>query len=206
MSNGGRIVTPTFSIEPFMGSNPISEAIPGGSDALDFYLDMSTASVARGKIETYLREGKPIPKGWVPEGFGALRLDDEGILTFDVPLLPLGGDGPESGGHKGYALSLMVELLCSVLVGQANPATGHFLGAIKIESFRKLSLVHRQIAETFAEIRNLKRAAGQQKIYIPGELEALAEKENRQLGIPVTAATLEQMRRLDRMMTLGFNF
>ena len=33
MSNGGRIVTPTYGIEPFMGSNPMSVAIPGGEGA-----------------------------------------------------------------------------------------------------------------------------------------------------------------------------
>ncbi len=206
MSNGARVVTPTFGLEPFMGSNPLSVGIPGGPDRQDFYLDMATAAVARGKIETYLREGKDIPKGWVPEAFGPLRLDQNGILTFDVPLLPLGGEDPQTGGHKGYALSLMIELLCSLLVGQANPATGHFMGAIQLKAFRDPIRAQDQMAGIFHAIKRLKKAPGKGQIYIPGELEAIAEKENRRLGIPVTSPVIAQMQRLNKEMNIGFEF
>ena len=168
MSNGSRIVTPTFAIEPFMGSNPLSIGIPGGPDSHDFYLDMATAVVARGKIETYLREKRPLPKGWTPESLGPVELDDDGILSFDVPLLPLGGERLESGSHKGYALSLMVELLCSLLVGQTSPATGHFMGAIRLSSFQPPDKVHEHMRNIFSEIRSLKKAPGRHRIFIPG--------------------------------------
>jgi len=206
MSNGERIVTPTFAIEPFMGSNPLSVGIPGNSDTHGFYLDMATAAVARGKIETALKEGKPLPPGWVPEAYGMPRLDDKGILMFDVPLLPLGGESPETGSHKGYALSLMVELLCSILSGQVNPSTGHFLGAIKMAAFHDPALIHRHMEQIFSEIRMLKKAPGQERIFIPGELEAAAEAENRRLGIPLSPAVLKQIRRMNREMNLGFEF
>ena len=206
MSNGERIVTPTFAIEPFMGSNPLSVGIPGNAETHGFYLDMATAAVARGKIETSLKEGKPLPPGWVPESYGPPRLDDKGILMFDVPLLPLGGESPETGSHKGYALSLMVELMCSILSGQVNPSTGHFLGAIKMTAFRDPALIHRHMEQIFSEIRKLKKAPGHDRIYIPGELEAAAEAENRRLGIPLSPAVLKQIQRLDREMDLGFEF
>lgn len=203
MSNGGRIVTPTFAVEPFMGSNPLSIGIPGGSDDHDFYLDMATAVVARGKIETYLREKRPIPAGWTPESLGQPAADENGILGFDIPLLPLGGDNPETGSHKGYALSLAVELLCSLLVGQTSPATGHFMGAIQLSSFQPPSRVHEHMKKIFTEIRNLNRAPGQDRIYIPGELEAFAEKENRQLGIPIPKPVMQQILRLNRELAIG---
>lgn len=206
MTNGGRFVTPTFGMEPIFGTNPLSVAIPGGPDGLSFHLDMATSAVARGKIETALREGRPIPKGWAPEAFGQLHLDERGILPYDVPLLPLGGEGPETGGHKGYGLSLMVELLCSILVGQTYPSTGHFMGAIKTGGFREPTLIYTQMAETFETIRNAKKAPGQERIYIPGELETIAEAENRRLGIPITPPVLEQIRRLNENMDLGFKF
>jgi L-2-hydroxycarboxylate dehydrogenase (NAD+) len=206
MSNGGRVVTPTFGMEPFMGSNPISVAIPGRPGRHSFYLDMATSSVAVGKIETYLREGREIPKGWIPEAFGSPALNEQGVFKFDMPLLPLGGEGTDTGGHKGYALSLMVELLCSLLTGQANPATGHFLGAINIKSFREPALVYQQMAETFDRIKKLKKAPGRKHIYIPGELEAKAEEDNRRLGISVSPAVLKQMRRLNAELALGFAF
>jgi LDH2 family malate/lactate/ureidoglycolate dehydrogenase len=206
MSNGERIVTPTFATEPFMGSNPLSVGIPGNCNAHDFYLDMATAAVARGKIETFLKEGKPLHAGWVPESYGPPCLDDKGILMFDVPLLPLGGESPETGSHKGYALSLMVELLCSILSGQVNPSTGHFLGAIKMAAFRDPPHIHRHMQQIFNEIRQLKKAPGRERIYIPGEMEAIAESENRLLGIPLTPAVMKQIHRLNRDMDLGYKF
>ena len=121
-----------------------------------------------------------------------------------MPLLPLGGEGTDTGGHKGYALSLMVELLCSIFTGQRNPATGHFMGAIDIKSFREPALVYQHMAETFDKIKNLKKAPNREHIYIPGELEAKAEEENNRLGIFVSPAVLKQVRRLNTEMNLGF--
>jgi L-2-hydroxycarboxylate dehydrogenase (NAD+) len=204
MSNGEQCVAPTFAIEPYLGTNPMSIAIPAGPGRAPFYLDMATAAVARGKIETTLREGRPIPKGWVPESFGPLRLDEKGVLRYDVPLLPLGGEGTEGGGHKGYALSMMVELFCSILTGLRNPVPGHFMGAIRIDSFRDPALVYEHMAELFDRIRNLKKAPGHDRIYIPGEIEAQIEEENRRLGIPVSPAVQSQMKRINSGLRLGF--
>jgi L-2-hydroxycarboxylate dehydrogenase (NAD+) len=206
LSTGGYCVTPTFAMEPILGTNPMSIAIPGGAGDQGFYMDMATSVVARGKIETSLREGRSIPKGWVPESYGELRLDDNGILTFDVPLLPLGGEGTETGGHKGYALSLMVELLCSILGGRINHTTGHFMGAINIAGFREPALVHAQMQEIFEVVRNAKKVPGHDRVYIPGELEHRMDKENRRLGIPITRPVMEQIRRLNRELDLGFKF
>jgi LDH2 family malate/lactate/ureidoglycolate dehydrogenase len=227
MTNGGRFVTPTFGVEPTLGTNPFSIAIPGGPDGEIFHLDIATSTVARGKIETLLREEKPIPKGWVPEAYGPLRLDERGILPFEVPLLPLGGEGTETGGHKGFALSLMVELLCSILSGSGTqdmkeeneggaegqtfpsagptfPAAGHFMGAIKVDGFREPARVFAHMAEIYGRIRGSKKAPGHDRIYTPGELEVIAEEENRRQGVPITPAVLEQARRLNERLSLGF--
>jgi len=109
-------------------------------------------------------------------------------------------------------------LFCSVLAGsnlearlegkegKAPPSTGHFLGAIKLSGFREPSLIYAQIAQTLDMIRNSKKAPGHDRIFIPGEFEDMAEKENRQLGIPLTPAVLEQVRRLNQRFGLGFAF
>lgn len=216
MSNGGARTTPTFGLEPLFGTNPMSVAIPGGPGGTPFYLDMATAVVAVGKIETALREGRPVPRGWVPRAYGAPRLDERSILMHDVPLLPLGGEDTEMGGHKGYGLSLMVELLCSILsgsdldariagaAGEGTPSTGHFMGAIKVSGFRDTGLVFGQMQKTFARIRGSKKAEGRDRIFIHGEPEAIAEEENGRLGVPVTPAIMEQMKKLNERLKLGF--
>jgi LDH2 family malate/lactate/ureidoglycolate dehydrogenase len=122
----------------------------------------------------------------------------------------------EGGGHKGYGLSLMVELLCSILsggsledriasaAGEARPNTGHFFGAIKVEGFRDKASVFRQMAETFDVIRRSRKEPGQDRIFIHGEPEAIAEEENRRIGIPITPAVLEQIRSINERLQLGF--
>jgi len=218
MTNGGRFVTPTFGMEPHLGTNPLSVGIPGGPGGQPFLLDFATAMVARGKIETMLREGKSIPKGWVTEAYGPLKLDERGILPFDVPMLPLGGESPETGGHKGFALSLMVELLSSILSGQRPPeeeieavkagqptfpSAGHLMGALRIEGFREPALAFAHMAEITGRIRGARKAPGRSRIYTPGEIEAEIEAENLRLGIPVTPALLNQLRRLNDRLSLG---
>ncbi|HEY4607503.1 MAG TPA: Ldh family oxidoreductase, partial [Acidimicrobiia bacterium] len=116
MSNSGGRVAPTFGVESLLGTNPLAVAIPGGSAGTDFYLDMATSTVAVGKVETALREGREVPAGWIASTRSP-TLDENGVLSFDSPLLPLGGEGTEGGGHKGYGLGLMVELLCGALAG-----------------------------------------------------------------------------------------
>ncbi len=216
MTNGGRRGTATYGIDPLFGTNPFSIGIPGGPGGHDFHLDMATSIVAVGKIETALREGREVPKDWIPSSYGPPKLNERSILTHDVPVLPLGGEGMEGGGHKGYGLSLMVELLCSILsggnlkdriagaAGEARPGTGHFFGAIKVEGFRDAASVFGQMAETFDIIRNSRKEPGQDHIYIHGEPEAIAEEENRRIGIPITPAVLEQIHLLNDQLQLGF--
>ncbi len=217
MSNSGRRVAPTFSDESILGTNPLSLTIAGGPDESDFFLDMATSAVAVGKVETALREGRDIPRGWVAEAGARPILDENGVLSYDAPLLPLGGEGDEIGGHKGYGLSLMVELLCGALPGgsladriagasgDAHSAMGHFMGAIKIDGFRPRAEVQADMADTFALIRKSGRAPGHDRIFIPGEPEAIAEAENRDLGIPITPALMDQLTRWNSRLGLGFD-
>jgi LDH2 family malate/lactate/ureidoglycolate dehydrogenase len=189
--------------------------VPGGPGGTDFYLDMATSAVAVGKIETALREGRSLPAGWVSEDGDDPELDQNDTLTYAAPLLPLGGAGTELGGHKGYGLSLMLEVLCGALAGssladrlagasgEAPPAMGHFMGAIRISGFRPEREVHADMQASFDLIRASAKAPGHDRIFIAGEPERIAEEENRRNGIPVTPPVLAQMRRWNERLALG---
>lgn len=203
MSNGGGRTAPTFSVEGVLGTNPLSVAIPGeGSPG--FHLDMATSMVAAGKIETAIRDGRQIPAGWLHQGAGEPSLDDRGKLEPGYPLLPLGGEGDETGGHKGYGLGLMVEILCGALSGSSlaarlgeSPAAassvGHFFGAIRVAGFREPRSVAADMEETFDIIRNARKAPGHDRILIHGEPEALAEHLNSELGVAIDPEVSRQM-------------
>lgn len=205
MSNGGGRTAPTFGMEGVLGTNPLSVAIPGPGIGGGFCLDMATSMVAAGKVETAVREGRAVPSAWLHTAVGEPRLDDRGKLEDDFPLLPLGGEGEETGGHKGYGLGLMVEILCGALAGSALTArlrespnsassVGHFFGALEVSGFRDPGEVAADMEETFEVIRRARKAPGHDRIFIHGEPEAIAEKENTRLGVAVDPVVSAQMR------------
>lgn len=206
LSNSGRRVAPTFGTDAVLGTNPLAVAIPGGSGGTDFLLDMATSTVAVGKVESALREERDIPEGWLLAG-PAPELDKDGVLTYGAPLLPLGGEGTTTGGHKGYGLGLLVELLCGALGGTgftariagadgtAPPAMGHLMGALRIDGFRPTEHVQRDMQETFDHVRESGKADGHDRIFIHGEPESISEAETAGPGIVVSPPVLAQLER-----------
>jgi LDH2 family malate/lactate/ureidoglycolate dehydrogenase len=105
-TNASTAIAPTGSKEPLFGTNPIGAGIPL-PDADPIVVDMATSIVARSRIRYMLALGqKTIPEGWA--------LDPDGKPTVD-PAVAVKGSVLPIGGAKGYALSLVVELLCSAL-------------------------------------------------------------------------------------------
>ena len=105
-TNAMPAIAPTGGTEGLLGTNPIGAAFPvPGADPI--VADMATAMVARSRIRHALAVGqKEIPQGWA--------LDPNGKPTTD-PAVAVKGSLLPIGGPKGYALSLMVEILCSAL-------------------------------------------------------------------------------------------
>src|SRR5205814_8922019 len=115
MTNAGPLVVPTFGRTAILGTNPISLAAPALKEKA-FVLDMATSTVPRGKVEVYNRLGKPMPHGWAVDETGRSSTDPKRGLNALANrrgggLLPLGGDGEDLGGHKGYGLALLVAVL-----------------------------------------------------------------------------------------------
>lgn len=201
MTNTSPIVVPMFAKEGVLGTNPIAFAAPTGG--APFCLDMSTSTVALGKIEVARRLGIPIPEGW--------SVDADGRPTTDPfahrGLSPLGGSRVTSG-HKGYGLGLMVEIFCGQLAGNAwskhvgrthgtgdAGVNGHMLMAWRVDAFRDPEEFRREMDDMIAELRAMEVSeeyAGE-KVLVPGDPEAAAELENRSLGIPVRHAVLAEL-------------
>jgi L-2-hydroxycarboxylate dehydrogenase (NAD+) len=203
LTNSGPAVVPTYGRQAMLGTNPISLAAPAGRE-VPFVLDMATSTVAIGKLSIALRWGKPIPAGWA--------LDDEGQPTTDPTvayesrlLTPLGATR-ELGGHKGYGLAVMVDILSGVLAGAAfadvrrrdpdpvRPDIGHFFGAIDIRRFRDLVEFKADMDELLAALKASPKAEGQDRIYVAGEPEWECEQRRQREGIPVAPGLVEQLR------------
>lgn len=100
-------VAPAGGTKPVFGTNPIAFAWPRPGKH-PFVFDFATSAAARGDIELHRRAGKPLPPGW--------GIDAEGQPSTD-PLEVVKGAMLTFGGHKGSALSAMVELLGGPLIG-----------------------------------------------------------------------------------------
>lgn len=119
-TSGGPLVVPAGGVKRELGTNPLAFGLSSSCDEL--MIDMSTSTVAMGKLEIAERHGQPIPSGWAIDGDGA-PIEDPSDLIDDLitsergGLLPLGGVDIEQGAHKGYALGLMVEAMSTILSG-----------------------------------------------------------------------------------------
>ena len=105
-------VAPAGGTTPVFGTNPIAFAWPRPNGS-PFVFDFATSAIARGEIELHRRAGKPIPTGWA--------IDSEGNPTND-PTDALAGAMLTFGGHKGSALSAMIELMAGPLIGDLTSA------------------------------------------------------------------------------------
>ncbi|WP_322093885.1 Ldh family oxidoreductase [Paraburkholderia bannensis] len=100
-------VAPAGGTRPVFGTNPIAFAWPR-SGSHPFVFDFATSAIARGDIELHRRSGAKIPLGWALDGDGNPTEDAEKAIN---------GTMLTFGGHKGSALSAMIELLGGALIG-----------------------------------------------------------------------------------------
>lgn len=208
MTNTAALGVPTFGSMAMFGTNPLAFAAPAQEEEA-FVLDMSTTVVTRGKLEVYERLGKELPQGWAVDKNG-LSTKDAGAMLKDMQaragggILPLGGLGMEFGGHKGYGLAVMVDILCALLSASSFGAgvydtetssarVSHSFGAIKIDHFREPREFRLDMDRMLTALRQAPRAEGQERIYYAGLPERESEKESERLGVPILGKTYDAL-------------
>ncbi len=220
MTNTTKLVTPLWGAERKLGTNPIAIAFPGKEEP-PIVIDMATCSAAYGKIEIALRKEAEIPRGWAIDGQGEDTLDPKQMIE-EGSLLPLGSDR-ERGGHKGYGLAIMVDVLCCVLSGanwgpfappfalrqeipdkQVGKGIGHFFGAMRIDAFIDPDEFKSQIDEYRREMQSAKAAPGTNGPLIPGDPELEAEKIRSKEGIPLLPAVVNDLRDVSKQTGVPF--
>ena len=208
MTNTAALGVPTFGRQVMVGTNPLAFAAPAGEERA-FVLDMSTTVVTRGKIEVYEREGKELPAGWAVDSDGRSASDAHALLDdmfhrVGGGLLPLGGAGEDLGGHKGYGLTVMVDVLCAVLCGApfgpqlsdtetSSGRVSHFFGALRIDTFRDPREFRRDMDRLLRGLRSCPPAAGAERVYFAGQKEFEKEAESLRLGVPLLKTTYAQL-------------
>ena len=213
-TNSVRYGAPTYGREVLLGTNPLAFAIPARTEPA-FVLDFATTTVPRGKIEVYNRKEKPLNPGWAIDAEGNETLDPQTALK--GALLPLGGFGVDGGGHKGYGLGLLVDILCGVLSGGAfgtdlplpgdGPQPGkisHFFGAFRIDGFRDVAAFKADMDRELRGFKDSQKTPGHDRIYVAGEIEFEKAAYSREHGVPVHVKVWDGLEKL--ASTLGIPF
>jgi LDH2 family malate/lactate/ureidoglycolate dehydrogenase len=196
-TDSAHFVTPTFGRDKMQGTNPFAYAIPAG-DEPPFVLDFATSTVTYGKLEVYERKGLKLKPGWAV-GRDGHPTDDPTEARFKGALLPLGGFGSDNGGHKGYGLGVLSEILCGVLSGgsfgldlskeegpeHAGGITAHWFGALRVDALRDLAEFKRDMDRELRDFKNSAKGPGCDRIYVAGEIEHERTIEYRRDGIPL---------------------
>jgi LDH2 family malate/lactate/ureidoglycolate dehydrogenase len=204
-TNASPAMAPWGGREKLVGNNPWSWSAPAGSHA-PLVLDIANTSVARGKIYLARQKGLPIPDSWA--------INAEGEPTTD-PVEALSGIIQPMAGHKGYAISVVMDVLSGVLSGsqfgpgvfgpyqaEKRSGAGHLLIALNVEVFQPLAAFNSRMEEMIAGIKNVKLAKGVDEVFYPGEIEARNNVKNRAEGLVLPADTLADLSKLARELEL----
>jgi L-2-hydroxycarboxylate dehydrogenase (NAD+) len=188
---------PTFGRDKMQGTNPFAFAVPTAEEPA-FVFDFATTTVTYGKLEVYERRGLKLKPGWAVDRDGK-ETNDPTEARFKGALLPLGGIGTENGGHKGYGLGALSEILCGVLSGGAfatalsqpegpkfpGGITSHWFAAMRVDAMRDIAEFKRDMDTELRAFKQSALAPGQSRIYVAGEIEHEKTREHRRDGIPL---------------------
>ncbi len=186
--NSGSGVAPFGGKQRMLGSNPIAIAAPRQGSQAPVLFDGSTSVAAGNKLKVLVDKGLPAPEGWIIDRDGQPSAQPDDFFTGGA-LLPL-------GGHKGYGLGVMVELLAGLLSGASAAFLPDFAGvngvlviAIRPDAFIPIDDYLAQVERACAALKASPRMDATREVLLPGEPEQLARHERAANGIPMAEAT-----------------
>ncbi len=210
VSNSAPMMFPWGGRERIIGNNPMAYAIPADK-CPPVVLDFSLGVVSSGKLILARKKGEKIPLGWA--------VDKEGLPTED-PYEGYEGGGSlmPVGGHKGYGMVLIHEMLTAVLTGGKWTArikslyeedetgiqgTCHSFFAIDPDCFVGKDEFKREVDRYITNIKQSAKAKNCEEIVIPGEPELRTETERLKNGIPMVRNTIDELTALGQSLGIS---
>lgn len=206
--NGPTIVPPFGGVTPLFSTNPFSYAIPTAEEPTVVY-DVATTTVAGNKVLLAKKRGDAsIPEGWANDENGVPTTDTEAASVRHLQWF---------GGHKGYGLALLVEILSGVLAGScfgrtentastahgpARIAKGYVFIAIDVARFGSPDEFRASTDQLVQDIHSSEPAQGFDGVLVPGELEHRRRAERVADGIPLSSALVDELNGLSDALTL----
>lgn len=198
-TNSSPVLAPPDGARPVVGNNPIAIATPRRKPRPPLLADISFSAVAFGRIRMAATEGTPIPSSWARDATGQPTTNAAAALAAHS-LEPL-------GGHKGYALATMVEVLAGALTGSrigldSDPhdhltgGVGHTVIAVDPGTLVGRDSYENGVEALAASIEQMPAASATARVYLPGAPEEEAQKRRTENGIPLSARLASSLRAL----------
>jgi uncharacterized oxidoreductase len=194
--NGGPNVAAHGGKTRLFGTNPFAAGIPTGDE--NIVIDFATASSAEGKIRAANVNGLKVPEGLIVKADGSPTIEPADFYAGGA-ILPF-------GGHKGYCLNLLIELLGGALSGahpSMNDSYGNGNGTVLIamdpEFFIGTDQFLQDINQATGVIKNAPPADPNKPILLPGEVEEQERAKNSD-GIVISAAIWDSILELENRL------
>jgi LDH2 family malate/lactate/ureidoglycolate dehydrogenase len=193
-------MTPWGGAEAVLGNNPFAVGFPTDRE-FPIVLDMACSVAARGKIIVAAKDRTPIPIDWSTDGQGAPTTDPvEAMKGFMLPI----------AGPKGYALTMTVGLLGTMLSGAAfgrdvthmyeetdkQQNVGHLFGVLPVSAFDDVEAYKARIGKAIDDMKGVTKAPGVTEIYVPGEREYYSLLEKRENGIRLSRSIVAELQEI----------
>jgi uncharacterized oxidoreductase len=199
-SGGGILVAPFGGIDRRLSANPIAAGVPLEGE-LPLVLDISTCTIAEGKIRVAFNAGKQVPTSCIIDAQGQPTCDPH-VFYADPP-----GAILTMAGHKGYGLSILTEVLAGALTGGGCSATGvqrvaNGMLSIYLDPQRFAGEAFESDLARFVKfVKSSRVSVAGQEILLPGELEQRTKLQRMRDGIELDEMTWQQL--VDTAGTLG---
>jgi len=184
--------------DPVFSANPLAFVAPG--DDYPILFDISLCITAGGYVSRALREGEKLPGKYLKSRDG--EVSDDPTVFFTEPtgsIMPIGG---LSHGYKGYALTLMTEILTMALggYGRANDsaatdgeANSVFIQMFDPAAFGSLDDFRQQANAIRSMCENSATKPGDDPVRVPGKRAWQARQDQLTNGVELYPTILEDL-------------
>lgn len=189
----GMLVAPVGGINRRLSANPVAVGIPVAGGEPIIY-DISTSSVAEGKLKVAFNKGVMVPEGCIIDSAGQPTCDPK-VFYADPPgaILPF-------GGYKGYGLGIVTEILAGALTGSGCTVPGKTQleqGMLSIlldpATFQVGDELQAEARRFVDFVKSSEKVSPDAEILMPGDVERRNRAERTTKGIELDDKTWSQI-------------
>jgi LDH2 family malate/lactate/ureidoglycolate dehydrogenase len=195
MANADPTVAPWGGRERMLGTNPFAWAVPVADTAAPLVVDFATSATAEGKLAVARAAGRQVPEGLLVDADGAPSTDP-GDFYAGGALLPF-------GGHKGYGLGLIADVVAGLLSATGSASApgydgtfGTVLIAVRTATFIDVDTFTADVEALRTRLHAGAPAPGVDMVLMPGEPEWTTRAQRLEHGVALAAGTITELNRL----------